>query len=308
MQDYSLLIKQSQTNLITVGDFTRLSVSLFKKNELFFGHGCIDSQQEAHYLIAHILGIELELLPTYFNCKLLSPEIEQITEALTLRIQNRMPVAYIIKQAICQGYQFYIDERAIIPRSFIAEILVNNTLEPFIPYTELVTNVLDLCTGNGSLAIIASDVFPEAQLVASDISPGALEVATINVNDYALTNRIHLIQSDLFSQLPKQKFDLILTNPPYVDTLRMTQLTDEYQHEPALALAGGDSGLDLVKQIILEATNYLTEDGVLVLEMGDNISEFNQTFPGIPVTWLETISGDSFVFAITKSSLDEYFS
>ncbi|MCC2644554.1 MAG: ribosomal protein N(5)-glutamine methyltransferase, partial [Burkholderiales bacterium] len=190
---------------------------------------------------------------------------------------------------------------------YLGEILLNGSLDPWIEHQELVHSVLDLCTGNGSLAIIAADYFTDAQVVASDISPGALEVARKNVEKYALQDKITILQSNLFAKLKKRKFDLILTNPPYVDKARMDMLPEEYHHEPSLALSGGDNGLTLVDDILKNSANHLTEFGILLLEMGDNKLELEERYPGLGFSWLDTQNKEGFVFVLSAKALKEYF-
>lgn len=308
MQNYMMSIDEAKHKLTSVGDLVRLGISLFNQSDLYFGHGYTNAQQEAYSLVSYCLKLPYESLEVFFNTTLLTSEITQILTMVNQRIQTKLPLAYITNQAICQGYSFYVDHRVIIPRSFIAELMVNNALEDIIPHNELIHNVLDLCTGNGSLAIIASDIYPDAKIIASDISHSALEVAQINVSQYHLSNRVTLIQSDLFTNIPAMKFDLIITNPPYVDQVCMSELKTEYSHEPYMALAGGIDGLDLIKQIILKANNYLSDTGLLIIEMGNNVEELEVIFPNLPIIWLNTTSGDGFVFAIHKLDLNAYFS
>jgi ribosomal protein L3 glutamine methyltransferase len=247
-------------------------------------------------------------LAPYLNATLLDEEIDKVLATLDLRISERLPAAYITNEAHFLGYTFYIDKRTIIPRSFIAEIILNNGLNSWIEHPELVNNILDLCTGNGSLAVIAAEHFYASQVTAIDIDDSALEVAKINVERHNLTDRVQLVKSDLFTQIEAQEqFDLIITNPPYVDQRRMDELPAEYLHEPQLALAGGTDGLVLVKAILLNAANYLSEYGILVLEMGDNQEELEELFPGLPFTWSTTETGEGFVFVLTKADLSAYF-
>jgi len=298
-----------QNKLSTIRDLLRLAVSLFNENKLYFGHGTDNAYDEAVYLILHTLHLPLDQLEPYLDAKLLDHEIEKILTALDKRITNRLPAPYITNEAIFQGYSFYVDNRVIIPRSYIAEILLNGNLNSWIEHPELVHNVLDLCTGNGSLAIIAADYFNDSNVVAVDLSNDALEVAEINVKNYNLEDKVTLVNSDLFSELVEYQnsFDLILTNPPYVDKSRMDNLPPEYLHEPGLALAGGEDGLSLVTQILEQSANYLSDFGILVLEMGDNRYELEEYYPGLNFSWVDTANGEGFVFVLTKQDLQDYF-
>lgn len=291
-------------------DLLRLAVSLFNKYTLIFGHGTDNAYDEAVYLVLHTLNLPIDQLEPYLDAKLLPSEVTQLLAVLETRIIKRLPAAYITRQANFLDYTFYVDERVIIPRSYLAEIMLNGGLSQWIEHPELAHNVLDLCTGNGSLAIIAANYFYDSDVVASDISDDALEVAAINCNNYQLDDQITLLKSDLFSGLTEYRgmFDVILTNPPYVDEARMVGLPAEYLHEPRLALAGGDDGLIIVDRILKIASDYLTETGVLVLEMGDNQDELEEKYPGLNFNWLNTQNGAGVVFVLTYADLKSYFS
>lgn len=310
MPEIADLIEKSQKHLTTIRDYLRFMVSVFTKANLYYGHGTSDPYEEAMYLMCHATNLPLNLsadeLNIYLDAKLMDSEIYTLVDMIKKRAVDKIPAPYIVNKAICQGYEFYVDERVIIPRSFIPEIIVNDGLKEYLEHPELVHNVLDLCTGNGSIAIIAHDYFYDSHVVAVDIDNDALEVAKINVENHSLNGEIELVQSDLFTNLInyKEQFDLILTNPPYVDTECMSNLTSEYHHEPKLALDGGIDGLILVDIILKEAANYLTEFGLLVLEMGDNVEELVDKYPELPFKWLDTQSGDGFVFLLTKKDLE----
>lgn len=294
---------------VTVRDFIRYAVSEFRKHKLFFGHGTTNAYDEAASLVLQTLNLPIDQLEPYLDAKLLAEEKAQILENLKLRVEKKLPLAYITNTAYLQGYEFFVDERVIIPRSFIAEIILNGQLDPWIEHPELVHRALDLCTGNGSLATIMADHFYDAEVVAADISADALDVAAINLEKNQLAEHVTLIKSDLFRNLEEylESFDLIVTNPPYVDKRRMDSLSDEYRYEPALALFGGDDGLELVDRILRQAKHYLTRFGVLVVEMGDNRFELEEMYPDLNLQWLETQSGDGFVFAVTREELADYF-
>ncbi len=308
MLDHKQLIKShfksAKQSLITIRDIIRFAVSLFNENKLYFGHGTTNAFDEAVYLILHQLNLPLDQLEPYFDAKLLPEELNKILAILEKRIVDRIPSAYLTNEAFLQNYSFYIDPRAIIPRSFIAEIILNDELSPYIEHPELVHNVLDLCTGNGSLAIIAADYFYDSEVIAVDLDENALAVAQINIKKYGFENRIKTIQSNLWANLGQQQFDLIISNPPYVDKKRMQSLPPEYLHEPKIALDGGDNGLFLIDEILQNAKNYLTDHGLLIIEMGDNREEIEEKYPDLPFNWLETESGDGFIFTLTKSDLN----
>lgn len=298
---------QALGRLSTIRDLLRFAVSTFHKYRLFFGHGTDNAYDEAAYLILHTLHLPLEQLEPYMDAKLLDDEINAVIKVLHTRVTKRLPAPYITHEANFLGYLFYVDERVIIPRSYLGEVLLNGSLEPWIEYPELIHNVLDLCTGSASLAIIAADCFTDAKVTASDISLDAIEVAQKNVEKYALQDRITLEQSDLLDRFKKSKFDLIITNPPYVDQARMDHLPEEYRHEPCLALSGGDDGLIFVDKILKGAAGCLDEFGILVVEVGDNRIELEERYPGLSFIWLDTENMQGFVFVLTAASLREYF-
>ncbi|MCX8515036.1 MAG: 50S ribosomal protein L3 N(5)-glutamine methyltransferase [Burkholderiales bacterium] len=300
-------IKEAHSKFNSINDFIRFGVSLFNQNDLFYGHGTTNVYDEVVYLILFSLNLPLDKLEPYLNATLLESEKTLILDRFKQRVIDKLPAAYITNHSQIQNYAFYVDQRAIIPRSFIPEILLNDDLLPWINELENVDAILDLCTGNGSIAIIASDYFAPAQVIAADISSEALEVARINVNNYQLQQQIQLIHSDLWTNIPALKFDVIFSNPPYVDKHRMDNIKNEYLHEPQIALYGGDSGLDLVIEIINKARLFLKNNGLLVVEMGDNQNELEALFPNLPFMWLNTASGDGFVFLLTKNQLDTYF-
>lgn len=298
-----------ETTFITLRDVIRYAVSQFRQNDLFFGHGTTNAYDEAVALVLQSLHLPQDQLEPYLDARLLPAEKELILSRLRERVETRKPLPYITNEAYLQGFSFYVDERVIVPRSFIAENIVNNQLTPWIEHPELVHTALDLCTGNGSLATIMADYFYDAEVVASDISDAALEVAEINFKRNRLAERITPVKSDLFNQLGEYTgyFDLIVTNPPYVDSRRMAELAPEFKFEPGLALFGGSDGLDLVDRILRQAKHFMTDFGVLVVEMGDNCAELEERYPDLPFNWLENASGDGFVFVLTRDDLADYF-
>lgn len=288
--------------LKTIRDVLRYAVSRFNAEHLFFGHGTQDALDEAAYLILHTLHLPLDKLDPFLDANLLDAELNTLLHIIERRCKLRVPAPYITQESWLQGYRFYVDERVIIPRSFIAELLK----EQFTPWIENpldVKNVLDLCTGSGCLAIIAADMFPNAQVDAVDISSDALAVAKRNIADYKLEQRVHLHQSDLFSSLPEKRYDLIISNPPYVNDASMAVLPTEFTYEPQLALAGGKDGMNLVRTILRKARAYMQRQGLLVIEIGHERPFAEQVFPETNFTWLTTSVGDDAVFLLRQDQL-----
>jgi ribosomal protein L3 glutamine methyltransferase len=278
-----------------------------KKAGVSFGHGTTNAFDEAAWLVLWSLDMQLDALEAHAQ-QLLTPEQEARAENLvTQRIETRQPAAYLTNEAWLQNVPFYVDERTIVPRSFIAELLVDGentgTLDTWL--SENTRRVLDLCTGNASLAVIAAMAFPDVVVDATDVSADALAVARINIDKHNLAERITLRQSDLYASVGAP-YDLILCNPPYVNTRSMQALPLEYQAEPALALAGGDDGMDLVRQILQNTAQHLTPIGMLVLEIGNERRHFEHAFRRLEVMWLETSAGDDQVLLVTRSALAGY--
>lgn len=287
--------------LSTVRDFLRFAVSQFNKAELFFGHGSDNAYDEAAYLILHTLNLPADTLDPFLDAKLLPSEKALLSALIKRRVDERIPVAYITNQAFQGDFEFYVDERVLVPRSFIYELL-GDGLRPWIEYDELVHRALDLCTGSGCLAIQMAHHYPTAEIDAVDLSLDALEVAALNVEAYGLEDRINLIHTDLFEGL-ENTYDLIVSNPPYVDAESVDALPDEYLHEPEMALGSGSDGLDATRQIIQQAAKYLNPHGVLLVEIGHNREVLEMAYPELPFMWLETSSGDGFVFLLTREQL-----
>lgn len=286
----------------TVRDLLRYAVSRFNQAELAFGHGSANAYDEAAYLILHTLHLPLDTLEPFLDARLLDDEIDAALKVIERRATQHVPAAYITQEAWMHGLRFYVDERVIVPRSFIGELLEDG-LQPYVADPDEVGAVLELCTGSGCLAILAAQAFPNADIDAVDISPDALEVAHINVNDYALNDRIALFEGDLFAPLPERRYNVIIANPPYVNSSSMDALPPEYRHEPELALAGGEDGMDVVRRIIKEARNWLTDDGLLVVEIGNERANVEAAFGGLDLVWLSTSAGDDTVFMIQASDL-----
>ena len=286
----------------TPRDLLRYAVSRFRAAELDFGHGSDNAYDEAAYLILHTLHLPLDTLEPFFDARLLEDEIRAVLDIIERRTTERVPAAYITHEAMLGGYDFYIDERALIPRSFIAE-LIPDKFAPWVADPDAVESVLELCTGSGCLAIMLADAFPNAEIDAADISADALDVAEINVNNYALQERIELVESDLYDGLELHRYNLIVVNPPYVNSSSMEALPPEYLHEPQNALAGGEDGMDLVRRIVKEAGNWLTPDGILVVEIGNEYEHAMTAFADLELTWLTTSGGDDRVFLVEAKQL-----
>ncbi|HEX9300764.1 MAG TPA: 50S ribosomal protein L3 N(5)-glutamine methyltransferase [Casimicrobiaceae bacterium] len=289
-------------DLETLRDWLRYAVTRFGEAKLAFGHGTTNAYDEAAYLLLHALHLPLDRLEPFLDARLTQPERLQLAQLLERRIDQRVPAAYLTHEAWLGDFRFYVDERVIIPRSFIAELLPDN-LTPFIGEPERVTAALDLCTGSGCLAILLAHAYPHADIDAVDLSSDALAVAQRNVSDYGLADRINLIRSDLFSNLPEKSYDLIISNPPYVTAMAMEELPAEYRHEPGLALAGGDDGLDAVRTIIKDAPRFLGPGGTLVVEIGHNRAAAELAFPRLPFVWLPTAASPDSVFLLTREEL-----
>ena len=271
---------------------------------LSYGHGAIDAQSEALWIIATALGFPPEDAAEALDTPITPELLTQINAWALERITTRKPLAYILGEAWLMGIPFYCDERSIVPRSFIAELIVDGHLEPWLPPS---AKVLDLCTGNGSLAILMALSCPDVEVSGSDISMQALSLAAKNIDRHNLSEQIEIHQGDLFESLPSPNednlFDLIICNPPYVNATSMATLPPEYHAEPEISLAGGVDGMDIVRKIIAHAKDYLKPDGALVIEIGNEAKNFSDAFPEIPVTWLEVSAGDDQVLLIQAEDL-----
>jgi ribosomal protein L3 glutamine methyltransferase len=267
-----------------------------------YGHGTTRSADEAAWLALHALGLPLDALGAHLNRALSAAELGRVDALIEERIRTRKPAAYLTHEAWLGEHRFYVDERVIVPRSYIAELLQDD-LAPWIQRPDSVESALDLCTGSGCLAILLALAFRRARIVGADISGDALQVARRNVADYRLKRRVSLLQSNLFGALRGQRFDLIVSNPPYVRDAVMRRLPAEYRREPSLALAGGRDGLDVVRRIVAQAQAHLTEAGVLAVEVGHNRLRVERAFPHLPLLWVETSGGDDCVFLITREAL-----
>jgi ribosomal protein L3 glutamine methyltransferase len=289
---------------MTLIDLITAQSARLKQAGVSFGHGTLNAFDEAAWLVLFALGMDLDALEAKARQVLSEDEQARATALVDRRIETRQPAAYLTREAWLQNVPFYIDERSIVPRSFIAELIVDGEgsgqLDAWL--SDQTRRVLDLCTGNGSLAVIAALAYPEVAVDAADISDDALAIARINVDKHQLGARIQVLKSDLFAQLPGA-YDLIVCNPPYVNSQSMARLPEEYRHEPALALAGGEDGMDLVRRIVAEAAAHLSPQGVLVLEIGNERRHFEHAFRRLEVAWLETSAGDDQVLLLTREAL-----
>jgi len=267
---------------------------------LSFGHGTSNAEDEAAWLALWKLGLPLDTDPTAVTHALTGDQVSAVQALMHERIHTRKPAAYLTQEAWLQGVPFYIDERSIVPRSFIAELLAEGDMDYWLG--EHTQRVLDLCTGNGSLAVLAAMTYPEVTVIGADLSADALAVARINVDRHHLADRITLVQSDGLHNVPGL-FDLILCNPPYVCDASMQALPAEFLAEPSLALAGGEDGMDFIRQLFQAAPAHLNEHGVLVLEIGNEREHFENAFPKLEAIWLETSAGEDQVLLLTRASL-----
>jgi len=293
---------QITTELQTIRDWLRYAVSQFEASDIFYGHGTDNAYDEAVWLIMSALHLPMDTLNNFLDARLTASERSKLASFIDQRITQHTPTAYLLKEAWLQGLKFYVDERVLIPRSFIAELL-NTDLSPWVEFPEMIESAADICTGSGCLGVLLASVFPNAAVDVIDISQDAIDVANINIANYGLDAQVTAIKSDMFSALTGKKYDIIISNPPYVDAPSMAALPAEYQNEPQLALGSGIAGLDHTHTILREAANYLNDDGILIVEIGHNRDALEAAYPNIIFNWLEVSSGTEFVFLLTKSQL-----
>jgi ribosomal protein L3 glutamine methyltransferase len=287
---------------LTIRDLLRYAVSRFTAAELSFGQGSTNAYDEAVYLILHTLHLPLDLLAPFLDARLADTESAAVLDVIERRTSDRLPAAYITHEAWMHGYCFYVDERVIVPRSLIGEIL-RDQLTPWIDHPQSVKTILDLCTGSGCLAVLAADAFPNACIDAVDISAAALEIARQNIAKYEFDNRISLYCGDLYTPLPARRYDLIIANPPYVDDASMQALPAEYRHEPEIALAGGQDGTHVLRQIVDQASQWLEPHGLLVVETGNTQVQVEDRCIHPNLTWLATSAGEDAVFLLQAEHL-----
>jgi len=292
----------AQANLRTIRDVLRYTVTRLNEGGVFFGHGQVDAIEEGLFLVLRSLQLPLDRADLFLDAFLTHAEINSLLQSVDQRVRKRTPAAYLLREAWLQGYRFYVDERAIIPRSFLAELLKDG-LAPWVQQPGTVADVLDMCTGSGCLAIMAADVFHAAQVDAVDISPDALSVAKRNIADYQMERRVTPVQSDLYSDLPSKRYDVIMCNPPYVTDESMAALPREYQQEPKLALSGGPDGMAVVRRLVRGARGYLKRGGLLFVEVGGGRTAAEQALKDVPLTWLTTSDGDDTVFMARQEEL-----
>lgn len=288
--------------LTTVRDWLRYAVSRFNAAHLSFGHGSDNAYDEAVWLILSSLHLPIDQLAPFLDARLLPHECALLAERIERRCTERIPTAYLLGEAWLHGLRFEITPAVIVPRSFLAGMILER-LAPWLDETQPVTRALDLCTGSGCLAILLAHIFPEAEIDAIDLSPAALAVARRNVDQHGVTERVRLIESDLFTAVPDQRWDLIVSNPPYVDAAAMAALPNEYRHEPTMALASGTDGLDATRTILAEAKRHLNPNGLLIVEIGHNRTALEATFPTLSFAWPELEGGDDMVFILNREQL-----
>ncbi len=286
----------------SIAEFYESAVTQLESAGLSFGHGCTCAEDEVAWLLSATLDIPFDELDKFWSDALTAEQRATLTQRLNERCETKTPLAYILGEAWLGPYIFKIDRRVIVPRSFIAELLMDD-LAPWVQNPDAITRVADICTGSSCLAIVAALHFPNSQVDAVDLSPEALEVARINVDLYGLQDRLKLHQGDLMAPLLNQKYDIIISNPPYVDAVAMDALPSEYRHEPEMALAGGKDGLDLVHTLMRQAAKTLNPGGWLIVEIGHNKDVMTNTYPNLPLIWLDTDGGSDFVFLIDQASL-----
>lgn len=292
-----------QAELLTVRDWLRYAVTTMTRAGIAFGHGTATAVDEAAFLILEKLGLPVDDINPWLDCRLLEAERTTIAEIVAARISTRKPAPYLTNSAYIQGRRFYVDERVIVPRSFIGELLVADRLASVVADPGAISSVLDLCTGSGCLAILAAEAFPKASVTAGDISNDALAVAERNIGDHGMEQRIKAVSSDLFAELSGARYDLIICNPPYVTTAAVAAFPPEHAAEPTLAHLGGQDGLDIVNRVLLHAARYLERDGHLVMEVGQGGPQLDMAWPNLPLLWLDTETSAGEVFAIGAADL-----
>lgn len=291
------------SRLRTLRDHIRWAVSRFHQEELFFGHGTDNAWDEARLLVLGAVHLPWEIADSYLDCRLEDDELEHVQQLIQRRIEERVPTAYLLGEAWFCGMSFIVDERVLIPRSPIGE-LIEKRFEPWLHAEP--ARILDLCTGSGCIGIACADVFPNAEVVLADLSFEALEVANQNIERHGLEERVYGVQGDGFSGLPNQRFDLIVSNPPYVDAEDFADMPEEYHHEPELGLACGADGLDLVRRMLAEAADHLNEKGLLIVEVGNSQVHVQALYPEVDFAWLEFARGGHGVFMLTAEQCRQH--
>ncbi|WP_439212463.1 50S ribosomal protein L3 N(5)-glutamine methyltransferase [Duffyella gerundensis] len=295
-----IFVEEAVNELHTIQDMLRWSVSRFAAANIWYGHGTDNPWDEAVQLVLPTLYLPLDIPEEMHNARLTSSERHRIVERVIRRVNERVPVAYLTNKAWFCGHEFYVDERVLVPRSPIAE-LINNRFAGLVQQPP--ATILDMCTGSGCIAIACAYAFPEAEVDAADISVDALAVAEQNIEEHGLIHQVTPLRSDLFRNMPPMRYDLIVSNPPYVDEDDMGDLPNEYRHEPELGLAAGSDGLKLVRRILACAPDYLSDNGVLICEVGNSMVHMMEQYPDVPFNWLEFDNGGDGVFMLTKQQI-----
>ncbi len=300
-----LNIAQIKQQLHNVGDYLRFATSQFNQHELYFGHGTDNAWDEAAALVMFALNLPVELTEKVQACRLIDDEKDTVLEFIQRRVVEGIPAAYITHQAMFAGLPFYVDDRVLVPRSPIGE-LIENKFAPMISNDNPPQRILDLCTGSGCIAIACATYFPEAEVDALDLSVDALNVTQINIENHGLEEQVIPIQSDVFSGIAYLTYDLIVSNPPYVDQEDVDALPSEFLHEPEMGLGCGSDGLDIVRKILAESANHLNDDGILICEVGNSQIHVESVYPDVPFTWLTFERGGHGVFMLTKAQLEQH--
>jgi ribosomal protein L3 glutamine methyltransferase len=293
------------THLTTLRDYVRYGTSRFAEAGLFFGHGTAGALDEAAALVLHALHLPYDLPGGYFEANLTPAERARVLDLIEQRVAERKPLAYLTGEALFAGLSFHVDERVLVPRSPIAE-LIEQRFEPWLD-AEAVTRVLDLCTGSACIAIACALAFPDAEVDAVDISADALAVARINIDRHDVADRVRAVESDLYAGLGERRYDLIVSNPPYVNSAEWRALPPEYHAEPRIGLESGEDGLDCVRRILAGAAHHLKPDGILVVEVGSAAEALEDSFPEVPFCWLDFERGGDGVFLLTAQQVRQYF-
>ncbi|MGO1297871.1 MAG: 50S ribosomal protein L3 N(5)-glutamine methyltransferase [Vibrio sp.] len=297
-----IFVDEAVSELYTLQDMIRWTVSRFNAAHLFYGHGTDNAWDEAVQLILPTLYLPIDVPPHVLNSRLTSSERLRVVDRVIRRINEHTPVAYLTNKAWFCGLEFFVDERVLVPRSPIGE-LIQNQFQPWL--VDSPARVMDLCTGSGCIAIACAYAFPDAEVDAVDISVDALQVAEQNIQEHGLEQQVIPVRSDLLRDVPEVEYDIIVSNPPYVDAEDMDSLPDEFRHEPELGLAAGSDGLKLVRRILANAPKYLTENGILICEVGNSMVHLMDQYPNIPFTWIEFENGGHGVFMLTRQQLVE---
>jgi len=291
--------------LHTIADYCRYGATLFNQAELFYGHGSDNAFSDAYTLVMYALSLPVEVNSSLMNCRLIESEKEEILALFNRRVEEQIPVAYITNIAYFAQLPFYVDERVLIPRSPIGE-LIESHFSPYITDEKAPKRILDLCTGSGCIAIACASYFADAEVDAVDLSVDALNVAQINIENHGVSEQVIPIQSDVFSGVEGQSYDLIVTNPPYVDQYDIDTLPAEYLHEPEMGLGCGVDGLDIVRKILAQSAEHLNDEGLLFCEVGNSEVHVKALYPDVPFIWLTFERGGHGVFMLTKAQLVEF--